>query len=536
MSSNNHRRIFQANCMLFASVAIFGAWSCAAPDAQPSPEPPDVPDANQSDAADAPDVPVEPIAGVPVWRRGFGEGTNDQKLFDVAFDPKSNSLVATLGYIFGITVPGFNNDTPFSSGLDPAVPITVQNILVVKHDPTTQTPLWAVPLRAGAEMVRSTVDVDKDGNVIVAGGFIGQLEIAGIPAELGKGSYDGYIAKFDPEGKPLWLRTFGGAIEDYVTDVSIDGDGNIVVVGFAASPAFDFGKGIVQGITNKDIFVAKFDASGNVLWAQRPGEAGATDINGANNWREPTATVEVSRVDGSIVIGGTYRGALSFPSFALPEALGEDGFVVKLDKDGTGLQSFAFGSTNCKQRVRSVAIGAGGEVALSGSLQGIVNIGSQMLTSYKASEDLLVAMLDADLKPRWAHKYGSLGDQRGTKVLIDEKGRLFVGGSFTGSIDFFEGGTFTNTVKELPYTPTDIFVSKFKEDGTPLWAHAWGDADPDTLVGIQTIEGGAFWKNDKAEPFVFFGGINSGLIDFGGQVQPLKSAGFEDAYLMSITY
>jgi hypothetical protein len=56
------------------------------------------------------------------------------------------------------------------------------------------------------------------------------------------------------------------------------------------------------------------------------------------------------------------------------------------------------------------------------------------------------------------------------------------------------------------------------------------------LVGIQTIEGGVFWKNDMAEPFVVFGGINSGLIDFDGKVQFLKSAGFEDAYMMSITY
>ena len=148
---SNHRRIFQANCMLFASVAIWGAWSCAAPDAQPSAEPVDMPDAQQSDAVDAPDVPVEPIAGHPVWRAGFGEMTNDQKLFDIAFDPTSNSLVSTMGYIVGITIPGTNNDMPFSSGLVPGAPITVQNIIVVKHDPTTQKATWAVPLRAGAD-------------------------------------------------------------------------------------------------------------------------------------------------------------------------------------------------------------------------------------------------------------------------------------------------------------------------------------------------------------------------------------------------
>jgi hypothetical protein len=191
---------------------------------------------------------------------------------------------------------------------------------------------------------------------------------------------------------------------------------------------------------------------------------------------------------------------------------------------------------NSKQRVRSVSIGTDGDVALVGSFQGNVMVGTETLTSFKGTEDLLVAKLDDKGVPRWVKHFGSLGDQWGTKVLLDEKGRLFVGGSFTGSIDFFGGGALTNTTKEMPYTPTDIFVAKFKEDGTALWAHAWGDADPKALVGIQTIEGGVFWKNDKAEPFVFFGGINSGLIDFDGKVQFLKSTGFEDAYLMSITY
>lgn len=533
---------------------LLAAATCAAPDAKPTAEIEPPPDASggsggvggsggESGAggADVPDAPSEPIAGDPVWRDGYGEATNDQKLFDIALDPAANALVATIGYITAIKIPGLNNDMPYISGsLDSPAPITVQNILVFKQDAATHMPTWAVPIRAGAEIVRSTVDVDPQGNVIVAGGFIGKVEIPDMPmaqSGLSNGSYDGYIAKLDPSGKPVWLRTFGAAGEDYVTDVAVDGDGNIVVVGYSTSATVDFGDGKpLTTIANKDIFVAKYDKDGNTKWAQRVGEAGATDIMGNHNWREPSATVEVSRADGSIFIGGIYRGALSFPPVGVPASAAEDGFIVKLDADGVGKWHLEFGSANCKQRVRSVAIGPKGEVALTGSFQGNVTIGDQTKVSFKGSQDLLIAMLEPDGQPRWVRNYGSLGNQLGTKVLIDEKGRAFVGGSFTGSIDFFNGGTLTNTTKELPFTPTDIFVAKLKEDGTPLWAHAWGDTDPNGLVGIQTIEGGVFWKNDKNEPFVVFGGINSGSIDFGGMVQFLKSAGFEDAYLMSITY
>lgn len=531
-------------------VLVFGAAVCAAPDAKPGPDridPPPNPDGGQPDGSDSDsgmDVePVEPVAGDPAWASGYGEGSNDQKFFDVVFDSKSNTLVSTLGYINYITISGLNNNLPYVSGAFGSVPpVSVQNILVFKQDAATHSPLWAVPIRAGNEIVRSVVDVDVDGNVIAAGGFAGKLEIqladgsAG-PTAPSLGSYDAFLAKFNAAGEPIWLKSFGVAGEEYITDVAVDGSGNIIAVGYATSTMVDFGDGKqVATITSKDLFVVKYDSAGTVLWAKRVGEGAATDILGKNNWREPTATVEVSRADGSIIIGGTYRGTLSFPPKGISAVAAEDGFIAKLDAAGNGQWGFGFGSANCKQRVRSVALGPNGEVALTGSFQGSVMIGGQTFSSFKGSPDLFVAMLEADGKPRWVHNYGALGEQLGSKVLVDDTGRVFVGGSFTGTIDFFDSGTLTNTTKEQPFTPTDIFVAKFKQDGAPLWAHAWGDADPNVLVGIQTIEGGVFWKNDMDEKFVVFGGINSGSMDFDGAVPTIKAVGFEDAYMMSITY
>jgi hypothetical protein len=526
--------------MTFVMAAV--ASSCAAPDAKAGPDKidPPLPDGGEPDTGiDAP--PEEPPAGDPVWAKGFGEATNDQKFFDIALHSPTNSFAMTLGYITAITIPGLNSDAPYISGaLDAPMPITVQNVLIVKQNAEANEPQWGVPIRAGAEVLRTTVDMDSEGNVIVAGGFAGKIEIpmmVGPTSAASNGSYDAYIAKLSPTGELMWLKSFGAVGEEYVTDVAVDKMGNIVVVGYATSPQVDFGDGkIIGSVTNKDLFVAKYDSTGKALWALRPGEGAATDILGNNNWREPTATVEVDREEGSIFVGGTYRGTLSFPPEGIEGVAGEDGFLVKLDPNGAGQWHLKFGSANCKQRVRSIAIGPMGEVAVTGAIQGNVTIGEQTLSSYKGTQDLLVAMVAPNGTPKWVQNYGALGDQLGTKVLVDEKGRVFIGGSFTGSIDFFNGGSLMNTTKEAPYTPTDIFVAKFKEDGLPLWAHAWGDSDPKGLVGLQTIESALFWKNDMNENFVVFGGINSGSLDFGGKVQLLKATGFEDAYMMSITY
>lgn len=538
MLGNDNTRALRKIIGLPILSLLLAAATCAAPDAQPTAErpPPEMPDASDAaDASDASETPNEPIAGDPVLGVGFGE-PNDQKLFDVAWHSATSSIVTTMGFISSIVLPGFNDGKPYMSG-SMSTPAAVQNILVVMHDPASGKAVGATQIHNGSEITRTVIDVDAQGDIVVAGGFNGTLEFPVIGAFPTINSYDAYIAKLDSMGTPLWARTFGTNGEQYVTDVATDGSRNIIVVGFAAGGPIDFGDGVsLPSVTSKDIFVAKYDPDGKLVWAKRVGEAGATDVDGTSNWRNPTATVAASAVDDSIVVAGTYRGTLNFPPITVMPVSGEDGFVVKLDENGNGLWHLGFGGANSKQRVRSVALGPSDEVVFVGAVQGKVDILGASLNSFKGSHDLLVAKVDADGKAQWSRIYGSLGQQIATKVLVDDKGSLFVGGSFTGSLDFFHDGSLTNTTKDVPYTPTDIFVSKFNGNGTPLWARAFGDANPATLVGIQTIEGAAFSKNAKAEPLVTFGGINSGSLDFDGTLAPLQSIGAEDAFMMSITY
>jgi len=86
-----------------------------------------------------------------------------------------------------------------------------------------------------------------------------------------------------------WAKSAGGVSYDNATKSTTDNYGNIYITGYFSSASISFGS-ITLDNTNSgssDIFVAKYDPTGNVIWAKRFGgnsfdysEAITSDING----------------------------------------------------------------------------------------------------------------------------------------------------------------------------------------------------------------------------------------------------------------
>jgi len=76
---------------------------------------------------------------------------------------------------------------------------------------------------------------------------------------------DAFLAKFDSSGNPLFIRQFGTTGNDIGYGVAVDSGGNVYVTGSTAGTlgASAFG--------SLDIFLAKFDPSGNKLFTQQVG-------------------------------------------------------------------------------------------------------------------------------------------------------------------------------------------------------------------------------------------------------------------------
>ncbi len=81
---------------------------------------------------------------------------------------------------------------------------------------------------------------------------------------------DAFIVKFDTLGFPVWSTYFGGTGEDRGTRLEIDSENNIIIAGATNSPNFplkgEFDQDSIKG--EADMYVAKFDQDGNLLWSR----------------------------------------------------------------------------------------------------------------------------------------------------------------------------------------------------------------------------------------------------------------------------
>ena len=89
------------------------------------------------------------------------------------------------------------------------------------------------------------------------------------------GISDIFIAKYDSSGNSIWAKGEGGNNYDYGKSISTDSQGNLVMTGSFKSPTITFGTTVLTNTGINDIFIVKYDTSGNVLWAKGVGGSAA---------------------------------------------------------------------------------------------------------------------------------------------------------------------------------------------------------------------------------------------------------------------
>lgn len=200
---------------------------------------------------------------------------------------------------------------------------------------TDGTFAWVKKIPAGA------VSADTTGNAYITGSFNGTVNFGGTSVTSSGGS-DIFTAKYDRNGALQWVKKAGGTQADAGASISVVQDGNCYVTGnFSQSASFSGTQ--VTGNGNSDIFIARYDKDGNLLWVKTAGGSGAD-----------AATSISADQNGYCYAAGTFNQTASFGTVQLTSKGSTDVFISKFDKDGNLLWAKQNGDT-FGDEARSVA-------------------------------------------------------------------------------------------------------------------------------------------------------------------------------------
>ncbi len=146
------------------------------------------------------------------------------------------------------------------------------DLFVVKYSPSGNV-LWAASAGGPTMDLGIAVSTDGDGNVLVTGRFNSSSITFGTTSlfNAGGNTYDNFVVKYDTSGNVVWATSAGGTSYDDGSGVSTDTSGNVFVTGTFWSPSITFGSTTLTNAGGSDIFVVKYAPSGNVMWAMREG-------------------------------------------------------------------------------------------------------------------------------------------------------------------------------------------------------------------------------------------------------------------------
>ncbi|MCB9317449.1 MAG: SBBP repeat-containing protein, partial [Lewinellaceae bacterium] len=417
---------------------------------------------------------------------GQGAGAGSDRGQGIAGDAAGNIYVTGL---FNGTI-SFGSQTLTASG--------VEDVFIVKYDPSGDI-LWAASGGGPASDIGFGIATDASGNVYVTGGFTGSATFGSQTVNASGGGTDVFIAKYDATGNVLWVVSGGGFDTDFGSDIAADASGNVYVTGEFQGTA-GFGSQTLTSAGDVDAFVVKYDASGNVLWA-RSGGAGNFD----------TGNGIAADAAGNVYVTGAFRNNADFGSQTVSSVGDSDVFVAKYDASGNVLWARSGGAGNFDTG-NGIAADAAGNVYVTGYFRGNAGFDSQTVSSV-GNSDVFVAKYDASGNVLWVVGLGGTNADAGNGITTDAAGNAYVIGDFRGTAGF---GSQTLTSSGN----VDVFIAKFDASGNVLWANSGGGPNQDNGQSIVAVATGT----------VCGAGSFEGTATFGSQT--LTSTGFSDMFVV----
>lgn len=364
-----------------------------------------------------------------------------------------------------------------------------------------QTYHWIQTIRPGGNEHPWDITVDNY-NHLYATGRVKFMSIFGdgsnIDTTLGIGAEtDVFLAKYTLDGQLLWVRRDGSTLGDWGRAVSTDLQGNIVVTGDFSDTA-SFAPFTIYGLGNnvRNIFIAKYDSSGNCLWAKAAG------------YTTPHSRGYGITCDslGNIYVTGHISGPSNFDGKPFGTLNKNLPFIAKFSPAGNCIWVKTLAAQYSGEGY-DIKFGKSGDLYLTGRYVGTMTINSVTYPGTPTWGEVFVARMDTAGNFQWVKIATGTYQTASYGLAVDTSENVYITGTFADNINFG-----TTTLNAVYYSATaatanaaaDIFLAKYTSAGTFQWARAIGGKSYDEPEGLVCTKSGKVIVGTSVEDTVMF--------------------------------
>ncbi|MGE5425093.1 MAG: FISUMP domain-containing protein, partial [Syntrophothermus sp.] len=276
---------------------------------------------------------------------------------------------------------------------------------------------------------------------------------------------DALLVKLDTSGARIWSTYYGGTASDIGYCCDADPAGGVYVMGTTKSSNAIATPGTYQTTYHgeNDVFLTRFDASGNRLWGtyyggecnEMPAEIGCP--TSGNYVYIAGSTCSTTQIAGP----GVFQSTLSGTGTA-------DGFLAKITSMGTREWGTYFGGTN-DDAIRTLIIDDN-FLYFSGVTQsdGMASPGAYQ-TSLNGISDGFLTKFNTNCQRIWSTYFGGPEDEI-ARVFRGDAGEIFITGTTGSSI----GIATPDAYQQFYGGNSDGMLIKFDTAGTPAWGTYYG--------------------------------------------------------------
>jgi len=309
---------------------------------------------------------------------------------------------------------------------------------------------------------------DNIGNTFITGFFTDEADFGGTTLLADSG--DVFVAKVNSWGNLMWVKRAGGIYSDVANGITSDNQGNVIITGQYRGTA-DFGPfNLTSSNSSPDVFIAKLDANGNWLWAK--GAASAATDRGMDVCTDAT---------GNIYACGQFSDDITFDVLHTNDVINA-GFVIKLNS--SGVEQWFSSIVAGQVLPNALRCDGQGNVLITGeSIGQMVFFGTNMeILPFSNSFSIFLAKYSGSGAITWTREDGSDNSISSKAIAIGAQDEIYLTGTFRCAFSEYNqespGGLFYSSGYR------DIFITRYNTDGNRVWQHQVGGPRDEFCSGI----------------------------------------------------